>query len=108
MEGLLVKPLAAALVCAGCLITYLASTRQRLLAAPIARKPAWIVFTLLQPAAAWLLTGAYGPAAASLLVLTLVMCLWTALVLVSAHLAGRPLLVSSLALTLFSLIVVAG
>jgi|GEM_PF-1501999 len=108
MEGLLVKLLAAALVCAGCLMTYLASTRQRLLAAPIARKPAWIAFALLQSGAAGLLAGIYGATAGALMVLALVMCLWIGLVLASAHLQGRPLLVGSMALALFSLIMVAG
>lgn len=108
MEDAPVKLLAAALVCVSCSITYLASNRQRLLPGPIAKKSAWIVFTLLQLAAIWLLTGIYGPVAAPLLVLVLAMCLWIGLVLVSAHLDGRPLLVSSLALALFSLIMVTG
>lgn len=108
MEGQFVKVLAALLACAGCLVAYLASGRQRLLAKPLARKPAWILFALLQLASAWLLAGIYGPLAASLLVLMLVMVLWTGLVLTSAHLHGRPLLVGSLAAILFSLIMVTG
>lgn len=108
MEDATIKLLAGALVCAGCLITYLASPRQRLLAKPLAKKTAWIFFAPLQLAAAWLFAGIYGPTAGALLVLALVMCLWIGLVLASAHLHGRPLLVGSLALALLSLVMVSG
>lgn len=108
MEGQLVKLLAALMVCTGCLMTYLASNRQRLLAKPALRELAWITFAVLQAAAILLLASVYGPVAGALLVLVLVVCLWTGLVLAAAHLHGRPLLVGSLAAILSSLIMVTG
>ena len=108
MELLLLKLCGGGLVFAGCLLTYLASTRQRLLANPLERKSAWALFTGLQLLACVLLANVYPPVSAALLVLTLVMFWWVALVLASAHLARRPLLVGSLGLILSSLFMVTG
>ncbi|MFD1216807.1 hypothetical protein [Microbulbifer celer] len=108
MEIQLLKGLAGALIFGGCLLTYLASSRQRLLAKPFARKPAWGLFAAVQMLAWVILAGIYPPFSAALLVLTLVMSVWIGLVLVSAHMTGRPLLVGSMGLVLFSLIMVTG
>ncbi|WP_299598244.1 hypothetical protein [uncultured Microbulbifer sp.] len=108
MTDSLIKLLAATLIFSGCLITYLASARQRLLGNPVPRKPAWALFASSQVLACVLLAGVYPAVSAVLLVLTLVMCLWIGLVLASAHLAGRPVLVGSVGLVLFSLIMVTG
>lgn len=108
MNDQLLKLLAATLVFGGCLLAYLASPRQRLLSRPVAHRPAWALFAASQVLAGAMLATIYPPVSAILLLLTLVMCLWLALVLASAHLAGRPLLVGSMGLVLFSLIMVSG
>lgn len=108
MEGQAIPVVAAIMSSAACLSTYMASTRQRLLSSPLNKQLAWIVFVLLQLASTVLLANIYGLIAAALLILMMVMCLWTALVLASAHLSGHPLLVWTLTLTLFSLIMVTG
>jgi len=108
MEIQLVKLIAGALVFSGCLLTYLASPRQRLLAKPLERKSAWGLFSGVQLLACVLLANIYPPVSAVLLVLTMVMLAWIALVLAAAHLARRPLLVGSLGLILSSLFMVTG
>ncbi len=108
MEIPLLKLLAGALGFGGCLLTYLASSRQRLLGKPLEQKSAWGLFAGMQLLACALLANIYPPVSAVLLVLTLVILSWIALVLVSAHLARRPILVGSLGLLLTSLVMVTG
>lgn len=92
----------------GCLLPYLASSRQQLLLAKLPKVPAWIGFCLLQVFAIWGLSSFYGTMAASLIVLMLVMCMWIGLVLLASHLARRLMILCIIAIGFFSLIALSG
>lgn len=92
---------------AGCLLPYLASRRQQLLAKPLPKGLAWAGFVICVAAAVAALAMLYTPVSALLFTLVLVMCLWPVTVFLSAHLRQRPVLVSVLVFVAFSMIMLA-
>ncbi len=92
----------------GCLLPYLASSRQQLLASKLPRFLSWCGFTLLQAIAIYGLGTLYSTLISGLIVLMLVMCMWVGLILVASHLSGRLLLVSTIGLAFFSAVTLTG
>ncbi|WDE12564.1 hypothetical protein [Thalassomonas haliotis] len=111
--------LSISLLWVGCLLPYLCSPKQQLIDKPLPKVLGWSGFVL---ALAWTLVQMaqqQGYLVASIFVLASVMCMWTALVLVSPHIAKRLalvsshiekrlVLVSSLGIAFFSLIAMTG
>lgn len=92
----------------GCLLPYLASSRQQLIPKKLPKLAAWLAFTVLQVIASWGLSYFYQPMAACLIVLMLVMCMWIVITIISSHLSSRLLLVCSIAVVFFSMITLTG
>ena len=69
---------------------------------------AWLLFTLCQLSAIYVLTATLNVLAASLTVLVQVMCYWIVLTLTAAHHQGRPAQVTGLVLGLGATIALLG
>lgn len=102
------KILIVLLIWAGCLLPYLASTRQQLLPVQVPKAVAWAGFCILQLLAVFGFSYFYDAIAASLIVLMFVMCMWVGLTIVAAHLSRRLVLVCTIAIVFFSLITLTG
>lgn len=109
---MILKLLCFVSVCIACLMPYLASRRQVLLAASfdsrIQKTLLWCGFALFQLIAIWGFGQFYSLLVASLIVLALQMCVWVVIVVVSAHLPQRFALVCSIILGVGSIISLAG
>ena len=92
----------------GCLLPYLASQRQQLLAHPIPKTLAWLGFVISHAIAYWGLLAFFDPITAGLVWLMLLSCMWVAVILLASHMTQRALLVSVIAVVVFSLILVSG
>jgi len=87
-----------------CLLAYLSSAKQQLLANSVSKLFAWFGFFGLLTVAFWGFSYTYSYLVSSLMMLMLVMVMWTLLVLVASHKAKRTLGVVSLGAGLFLLI----
>lgn len=96
--------LVVGMVWLGCLAPYLASKRQTLWRYKPPKVLAWLVFILMLGLSIFVSKTHYGFAAASLIVLAMVMCMWILLVLSASYLNGRLWLLSTVMVTVFSLI----
>ena len=104
------KLLSVLLVWAACLLPYLNSPRQQLLMSckPLMKawvKPGiWLLFSGCLVLAVYCLSFSVSVLVASFIVLTMVMCMWITLILMSSHQSGRVAWVCSLVPGMYLLI----
>lgn len=91
-----------------CLLPYLASERQTLLARSLPKSPAWFGFTLGVCVACYVLSNIYIPVIAAIIVLVEVMFIWVALVLIASHWSKQLFKVNAIAILILSLIALTG
>ena len=85
---------AALLIWAACLITYLASQPQKLLKKPIVKTVAWPIFAILVTLGCYMFSRHYLPTASIMLTVSLGMLMWGVLVLALGHLKIKLMPVS--------------
>ena len=83
--------LAVLLIWLGCLVVFLASSRQKLLKKPLNRKLSWIAFAASLTLGSVLFSAEYGGVIAAIVVLTLVMVIWPLMVFSHGHLKMKLL-----------------
>jgi len=75
----------------GCLMVFLASPHQKLTTRRPSRGYSWWVFVILTTSSWFLFCAIYSMVIAAIVVLTLVMTMWTAIVLVHGHVKTKLL-----------------
>lgn len=92
----------------GCLISYLSSNKQNLNKNNISKFPAWLLFSISLFLATYCFTYRYGLMVSVLNTVLLVMAMWLLLVIFSAHINHKLVLVGTVGMSVFTSIFLIG